>query len=38
MFCYNHKAGSSTWLAAYAKLVEDTEFATMINKTHKYYK
>ena len=38
IYCFNHKAGSSTWMAAYSELVDDINFVRMTRKTQQYYK
>ena len=38
IYCYNHKAGSSTWMAAYSELVDDINFVRRVRKNELYYK
>ena len=38
IYCFNHKAGSTTWMAAYSELVDDKDFVKMTRKNKQYYK
>ena len=38
VLCYNHKVASTTWMSAFAQLLNDQEYFQKLNKTGAFYK
>ena len=38
IYCFNHKAASSTWMALFSRLYGDEQFLKELEESHAYYR